>query len=184
MLSKREQLMFFLAVAVLGLFVLNKIVLAPISNAINQTRQERDTLAADVEAMYDLIDRRPTMRRRWQEMQEEGLNENPSLVEQQVFQNLDQWSADNGVTLSSMTPSYNSVEVGFPSITFNVAGKGDLEGVCRLVHQLEQTSFPVCIQSLTLGSTNSQGQDMKINMKLNVPYIDPSIPLTEESLSL
>ena len=184
MLSKREQLMFYLALAILGLFVLNKIVLTPISNAMTQTRQERDTLAADVEAMYDLIDRRPTMRHRWQEMQEQGLNENPSIVEQQVFQHLEKWSAENGVSLTTMTPSRNVVEVGFPSITFNVAGKGDLAGVCRLVHQLEQTPFPVCIQSLTLGATNAQGQDMKINMKLNVPYIDPSIPLTEESLSL
>ncbi len=184
MLSKREQLMFYAALAILGLWVLNAFVLAPVSDAMNQTRQLRDALAADVEAMFDLIDRRPAMRQRWQEMQNQGLSENPSVTEQVAFKYLQQWSDDAGVTLTTMTPSRNTVEVGMPSITFNVAGKGSLGGVCRLIDQLEQTPLPVRIQSLTLGSTNAMGEILTVQMKLNVPYLDPSIPLTEASMAL
>ena len=184
MLSKREQLMFYAALAILGLWVLNAFVLKPVSAALNQTQQKRDLLATDVEAMFDLIDRRPAMRQRWQEMQDQGLTENPSVTEQMVFQHLQQWSDELGVVLTTMTPNRNTVEVGMPSITFNVAGQGSLSGVCHLVYQLEQTSLPVRIQSLTLGSTNAEGASLKINMKLNVPYLDPSIPLTEESKTL
>lgn len=184
MLSKREQLMFYAALAILGLWVLNAFVLTPVSDAMNQTRQQRDSLATQVETMFDLIDRRPIMRQRWQEMQDQGLTENPSVTEQLVFQSLQQWSDDSGVALTTMTPSRNTVEVGLPSITFNVAGKGSLGGVCRLVHQLEQTPLPVRIESLTLGSTNAAGESLTVQMKLNVPYLDPEIPLTEASMAL
>ena len=183
MLSKREQLLFYAALAILGLWVLNLFVLTPITDVMNQTRQERDRLATEVATMYDLIDRRPMMRQRWQEMQDQGLTENPSVTEQMVFQHLQQWSDEYGVVLTTMTPSRNPVEVGMPSINFNVAGKGSLAGVCRLVYQLEETSLPVRMESLTLGSTNAAGESLTIQMKLNVPYLDLSIPLTEASMS-
>lgn len=184
MLSKREQLMFYAALAILGLWVLNVFVLSPVSQALNQTHQKREALAGKVEAMSDLINHRPMMQKHWQEIQDQGLTDNPSVTEQLVFQHLQQWSDKVGVVLTTMTPTRNAVEVGLPSITFNIAGQGSLPGVCRLVYQLEQATLPVRIQSLSLGSTNAQGASLKVNMRLNVPYLDSGIPLTVDANAL
>jgi len=53
-----------------------------------------------------LVQREQSVRSRWEQMSRNALTNNTSAAEQKVFQAIDLWAQDSGVTVSSITPQW------------------------------------------------------------------------------
>ena len=181
-LSKREQIIMGAAVGVLGLLVLDRFVVNPAMNRLEEVETRKAELAVAVGTMEDLLDRRPVLKQRWQEMLEAGLTDDPSVAEGCMYHALQAWSRQSRVSLTSVTPQRSVTDRTFGQIVFTVVARGDMESVARFLWAVEQTPMPVRIQSLRVGSTNTSGQALSLTAKFSFLYLSPASRSEEERI--
>jgi len=167
-LSKRESIIFWAALSVVALLVLDKIVITPALARLDDVSKRKGELELEVHEMSELMRQRKTMSERWRSMLDTGLTDSPSAAESQVFHSLEAWSSRCRIELTAIDPERATAVEGLQEVSFNIAGKGALESVGEFLWLLEQTDMPVKITSLTLGSTNASGREMTLTLKISV----------------
>lgn len=179
-LSKRERRIFWTTLVVMVLLVSDRFVINPGLEALDSVSEEKQRLDAEVSAMWDVLDpNRSTPRaRQWQEKIENGLLDDPSAAQSSMLHALEEWSEQSRVRLTSVTPTPQRStrdrglrDRGLRDIVFTIAGKGDMASIGEFVWLIEQTSKPVKITNLTLGSTNASGRDLTLSLKLSLLYL-------------
>lgn len=174
-LSKRERRIFWTTLVVMVLLVSDRFVINPGLEALDLVSAEKQRLDAEVSAMWDVLDpNRSTPRaRQWQEKIENGLLDDPSAAQSSMLHALEEWSEQSRVRLTSVTPTpqRSTRDRGLRDIVFTIAGKGDMASIGEFVWLIEQTSKPVKITNLTLGSTNASGRDLTLSLKLSLLYL-------------
>ena len=169
-LSKRERRAFWMAIGVLGLFISDSFVITPVFEALDSVRKEKMRLSVEVDSMRRVLKYRGTREKKWKEMIEQGLLDDPSAAQSSMSHAIEDWSDRSRVELTAITPASPSREGGLREIIFTIAGRGDMASIGEFVWLIEQTPMPVKIMSLTLGSTNSSGRDLTLNLKISMLY--------------
>lgn len=170
-LSKRERRIFWTTLVVMVLLVSDRFVINPGLEALDSVKEEERRLGVEVDAMGEVLELSTTQARQWQEMIENGLMDDPSAAQSSMLHALEEWSDQSRVRLTSVTPQRSTSDKGLRDIVFTIAGKGDMASIGEFVWLIEQTSMPVRINSLTLGSTNASGQDLTLALKLSLLYL-------------
>lgn len=172
-LSKRERRIFWTTLVVMVLLVSDRFVINPGLEALDSVSEEKQRLDAEVSAMWDVLDpNRSTPRaRQWQEKIENGLLDDPSAAQSSMLHALEEWSEQSRVRLTSVTPQRSTRDRGLRDTVFTIAGKGDMASIGEFVWLIEQTSKPVKITNLILGSINASGRDLTLSLKLSLLYL-------------
>ena len=175
-LSKRERMIFWITLVLMVMLVSDRFVINPGLEARDSVSEEKQRLRAEVSAMRRVLKGSTTRARQWQEMIENGLLDDPSAAQSSMLHALEEWSEQSRVRLTSVTPQRSTRDRelrdrGLRDIVFTIAGKGDMASIGEFVWLIEQTSKPVKITNLTLGSTNASGQDLTLSLKLSLLYL-------------
>jgi hypothetical protein len=105
-INKRQQVLAIAAAAIVGAFVLDKLVITPLTTSW----KERSTAIADLRKSIAqgkaTLDREQITRRRWNEMRKNTLPFAASVAEQEMLGAFDKWSRDSGVSVSSIKPQW------------------------------------------------------------------------------
>lgn len=177
-LSKRERRIFWTTLVVMVLLVSDRFVINPGLEALDSVSEEKQRLSDEVRAMRAVLNHGTTRARQWQEMIENGLMNDPSAAQSSMLHALEEWSEQSRVRLTSVTPTPQRStrdrglrDRGLRDIVFTIAGKGDMASIGEFVWLIEQTSKPVKITNLMLGSTNASGRDLTLSLKLSLLYL-------------
>jgi hypothetical protein len=167
-LSKRERIIFWATLSVVGLLALDRIVITPVLARVDDISQKKSDLELEVYEMEELLKQRRSMSDRWDSMLNTGLTDSPSAAESHVFHALEEWSSQCRIDLTAITPQRATAVGGLQEVSFTIAGKGTLETVSEFLWLMEEAEMPVRIMSLILGSTNASGQEMTLTLKISV----------------
>ena len=167
-LSKRERIIFWAALSVMALLLLDKIIITPALAQLDDVSKRKGELELEVHEMDELMLQRKTMSERWRSMLDTGLTDSPSAAESHVFHALEEWSSQCRIDLTSITPQRATAVEGLQEVSFTIAGKGTLETVSEFLWLMEEAEMPVKIMSLILGSTNASGREMTLTLKISV----------------
>lgn len=170
-LSKRERMIFWITLVLMVMLVADRFVINPGLEARDSVSEEKQRLRAEVSAMRRVLKGSTTRARQWQEMIENGLLDDPSAAQSSMLHALEEWSEQSRVRLTSVTPQRSTRDRGLRDIVFTIAGKGDMASIGEFVWLIEQTSKPVKITNLQLGSTNASGRDLNLTLKLSMLYL-------------
>ena len=170
-LSKRERMIFWITLVLMVMLVADRFVINPGLEARDSVSEEKQRLRAEVSAMRRVLKGSTTRARQWQEMIENGLLDDPSAAQSSMLHALEEWSEQSRVRLTSVTPQRSTRDRGLRDIVFTIAGKGDMASIGEFVWLIEQTSKPVKITNLQLGSTNASGRDLTLSLKLSMLYL-------------
>ena len=173
-LSKREKLILYGAMAAVVLLGGWKFLFEPVSKRMEKTHQLKISLEQEVNTMNDLLDRRKEIQARWQTHMDNGLGSDPAATESAMWHKLTQWCTDSNFDLPNITPQRMPNDSAFQEVIFTVSGKGTLEGAARLIWAIEQSEMPVRISSLQLSSPDPSGREIALSMRLSVIYMDQS----------
>ena len=91
MLSKRERIMAIMAVAVVGLLVLNKFLIGPVTGKLQEIETRKKQLLVELDEAQNLFRKRRVLERQWKNVLSEGLR-NEVEAESKVGRALDEWS--------------------------------------------------------------------------------------------
>ena len=167
-LSKREYIIMWGALAATVLLILNWIIIDPAIQKMDDISKQKAALTLKVNKMNDLLRQKKNMQKHWQNMLDTGLTQSPSAAESNIFHALEDWSNQCQVQLTAITPQRRPAEKGMQEVLFTVAGKGTLQTVSEFLWLIEQAQMPVKINNVTIGSTNSSGKNITLTLKLSV----------------
>jgi Tfp pilus assembly protein PilO len=156
-------------ILVLGALALNAIVINPLSTRRVQTTNAKLELEAQVAEAQNLFQRRQMLERKWKPLLSEWTRSGAD-AESRVAREMNDWSRQTGLTLTSVKPERSTTDKGMNEITFVVAGRGGLEAVASFLYKVETSELPVKVTDMQLGSTSESGDNMSLQLRLSAVY--------------
>ena len=166
MLSKRERIIAIIAIAAVGFLVLNKFLIGPVADKLQQLETQKQQLQVELSEAQNLFQRRRMLEKNWRAMLADGLR-NEVEAESRIARAIDGWSRESSLTLSSVKPDRATADKGLTEITFVVAGTGTLEAVAQFLWRVETTPLPIKVKDMQLGSSNESGQSMSVQLRVS-----------------
>lgn len=157
-LSKRERYIAIGVGTVVVLLMLDLIVVSPYLTRRAEIAKEMDDTTADIHKADILFLQQKRLRKLWNEMNANGLNNTPSDAESQLQLALDEWSQECGVNVSSLKYERSAAEGKFLRISFHLTGTGPLSTMANLLWRLETTSMPLRVNEIQI-TPRKEGQD-------------------------
>jgi hypothetical protein len=125
-----------------------------------------------------LIDRERITRETWNGMRRNSLPANASQSEKTLFESLDRWSQDSGITVSSIKPQWKrGASDDYSQLECRVDAAGDLGSLAKFIYSVEQSPTALRIESLELTARDTEGKQLALGLTISGLRL---APLTEE----
>jgi Tfp pilus assembly protein PilO len=157
-IKDRQQLLTIGAVAIVALFLADRLILTPLGNAWSERSKRIEALKKKVADGKQLISRENPLRERWEQMQTNTFPQNQSLAEQNLLRGFDRWAKDSGITLTSLSQQWKYDAEDYRTLQCRVEGVGNLKAVSRFLYEMEKSPSAVRVDNLEVTSHDNEGQ--------------------------
>jgi hypothetical protein len=170
-LSKRERYIAITTVVVLLILILDSYIITPFIDQMGKTATEKQNLQTEMDRASTLFKRRALMDQQWQEMINGGLQNDVSRAESQTLHAMDGWARECELAVSSVKPGRGQGTGHLKEVLFQITGDGSMKSICGFLWQIENTSFPIKIKEVQIGSNDENGKSMSLQLEISVLYI-------------
>ena len=172
-IKNRQQLLLILAATVVGVFIADRIVFTPLTNAW-KARSERITdLRNRVTKGESLLKLGQDYRARWSQMRTNTLPNTPSLAEQQLLKAVNGWAQESRITLTSESPQPKRDADDYLTLQCRVEATGSLDAVARFLYAIEHDPLAVRIDTVELSTRDTTGQQLNLGLQLSGLVLNP-----------
>ena len=160
----------------LGLVFLDFVVLEP---AISSWSAQSDRIAAlqkKVDRGQNLLDREDRIRNVWAAMLRANLPADDSAAEAAAFTDMNRWKADSGISLTSLTPSWQAHEdEGYDAFECRAAGTGDQVSIGHFLFDLGTDNLPCNLEECEISTRDAHGQQLTMTARFSFARVSPDI---------
>ncbi len=172
MQNKRREILLKIGVgAVVGLFLLDRMVLEP---AIAGWKAQSTRLAAlrqKVQRGRQLLDREKMLRSRWDEMLRANLQDDVSSAENDVFKSLGRWTRESRVVFTSLTPQWRNHDEGYDTFECRATATGDQASLGRLIYEIETDPLPARVEECEVSTRDALGKQLSLSLRFSFVHI-------------
>jgi Tfp pilus assembly protein PilO len=172
-IENRQQMLAIGAIAVVGIFVLDKILISPLTHLWSTRADAIRKLQADVTSGKALLKRERDYRVTWDQMRTNTLPNDPSLAEQNVLQAFDRWSRETGISVTSLSPQWKHDADQYMTLECRVDATGNLPTVARFIHDIEKDPMAFKIESLEITTKDNDGQQLALGLQVSALVLTP-----------
>jgi hypothetical protein len=158
--EQRQTFLKIGAAAAVGLFLLNLVVIAPLTVKWKEQSERIAALRKKVQSGRQLVARDSAIRTRWAEMVRANLPEEVSAAENDAFKAIARWARDSQISFSSLTPVWQTHEEGYKTFECRVAANGDQASISRFLYELEIDPMPVSLVECDLSTRDPHGSQL------------------------
>jgi hypothetical protein len=163
--DKRQQLLIVLAVAIVGLFALDKLVFTPLAASWKARSDEIAKLRKDITAGKVVIQRESFTRKRWNEMRKNTLPINASQAEQEMLRAFDKWSQDSRISVSSIRPQWKrGTTPDYSLLECRLDAAGSLSALTKFMHLLELSPMALKVETIELTTRDNNGTQIAMGL--------------------
>jgi hypothetical protein len=166
-IKNRQHLLVIGAIAAVALFAGDRLVLTPLTRAWGARVKHIAQLRQQITEGKMLLDREENLRSRWEQMSQNALPKNTSAAEQQVFQAIDVWAQNSGVTISAITPQWKHDSDDYMTFECRVDAAGDLGKLNRFLYSVERDPMALKLELVELGARDKEGQQLALGLQLS-----------------
>jgi Tfp pilus assembly protein PilO len=166
-IKDRKQLLTIAAVAVVAIFLADRLVLTPLGNAWTDRNKRIDALSKKVADGKQLVSRERAVRHRWEQMRTNTFPQNQSQAEQQLLRGFDQWAKDSGITLTSLSQQWKYDAEDFRTLQCRVEGAGNLKAISRFLYEMEKSPTALKLDNLEITAHDNEGQQLTVSMQVS-----------------
>ena len=166
-IKNRQPLLIIAAIAAIGLFAGDRLVLSPLLKGWSGRATRIAELRKQIARGSMLLRREQSIRGRWQEMSGNTLPANTSAAEQQVFKAIDLWAQNSGVAISAITPQWKHDSDDYKTFECRVDAAGDLGKLSRFLHSVERDPMALKLELVELGARDKEGQQLSLGLQLS-----------------
>lgn len=164
----RETWLKIIVGAVVGLFLLDRMVLSPAIAGWKKQSVRLAELRQKVERGRQLVEREKSIRARWNEMQRTDLNDESSTAENDVFKALNRWARESRINFTSLTPQWRAHEDdGYDTFECRATATGDQVALGRLVYEIETDPLPAHVEDCEIAARDTKGGQLTMALRFS-----------------
>jgi hypothetical protein len=171
--KQRETILKIAVGAVVGLFLLDRVVLGPATAAWKTQGERLADLRTKVQRGRQLLDREKSLRGRWEEMLRTDLPDDASEAENDVLKALNRWTRDSRVGFTSLTQSPpRNHEGGYDTNEWRATAVGDQASLGRLIYEIETDPLAARVEECELTTRDPQGKQLGMTLRFSFVRIN------------
>lgn len=164
-LPPRQKLLVIGAGAMVALFVLNSILIEPLTKTYQAHAAEIAKLKNDVARGRNAIARAKTTEKTWDDMKAQALPRDPAQAEQDVISAFDRWGRANNIELSSIRPQWKrGAKDTYSLLECRVDASGTIPTLSRFIYEVEHSPLALRIDSVEMTSRDDYGQKLTLGL--------------------
>ncbi len=173
MQSRRREFILKIAVgAVVGLFLLDRVVITPAFAGWKAQSERLTALRQKVQRGKQLLERERTLRARWGEMQGANLPADRSDAESDVSKAIGRWNRDSKVNFASLTQQWREhPDEGYDAFECRATANGDLASLGRLLYEIETDALPARIEECEIMTRDALGKQLSLSLRFSFVHI-------------
>ena len=166
-IKNRQQLLIIAAIAVVGLFVADKIIITPLTQFWKDRSKTIADLREKVARGDNLKSRESALRATWERMRTNTLPTDESFAEEQVLKALRKWERDSRVTITSISPQAKHDAEEYSTIQCRVEASGTIDNMNRFLYDLEKDPMALKLELVELSSHDTEGQQLLLGLQVS-----------------
>jgi len=163
--KNRQHLLLLCTVVVVGLFLGDKVVRAPLWNAWKDRSARLVDLKTKVHNGEQLLERGESLESRWTNMRTNALPVQSTSAESLVLGAFDRWSKSSGVSVTSLRPQWKRGEKSYMLLECRAEISGTLREVSRFLYELEHDPIGIKVDSATLATRDTDGAQITLTLQ-------------------
>jgi hypothetical protein len=175
-MTRRERLILICTGAACALFVGDRYALSPYVEASRKADEDLKAVTVQKETADMTFDRRKKLDREWRSMLNGGLKSDAGDAEQQLYESVQDWAREAGVSVSNTDPQRVARNDRTQIVRLRVTGTGTTAAFARLLYKLEKSTLPVRVDEFTLSSRNQGNDDLSVSMWVSTIWVRPPSP--------
>jgi hypothetical protein len=172
-LKNRQQLLVILAAVAIGLFLMDRVVLATLTNTWKRRAARIAELREKCDHGRSLLRREAGLRSRWDYMRTNTLSSDRSAAEQQLLRGFDRWSSLSRVSILSITPQWKQDSEDFRTLECRVEASGSLDTLSRFLFEIEKDPLALKLQAVELSSRDNEGRQLALGVQVSGLVLTP-----------
>lgn len=165
--KNRQQLLGVIAIAVVAVWVADRIVLRWLMSAWDARSAEIAKLKRTVDAGDTLLLRERYIREDWLRQQTNLLAAEASEAESQVMKAFDRWSLESRVGVRGVKPQRKQTADDRPLLECRVDAFGNLSALTRFLYLVEQDPMALKIEALDLTARDDNGEQLTLGLQVS-----------------
>lgn len=172
-LNKRQQIMAVIAIALVALYVADKLVFTPLTNSWKARSSRIAELKEQVRDGTETLKRDTALRQQWDRMRTNTLASAKPEAESQMLKAFERWSQEGGVSVSSIRPQWKEAEEDYKTLECRADVGGSLSAIARFLYQVERDPLGVKVDSLELTTRNTEGSQLALVIQVSGLLLNP-----------
>ena len=162
--QNRQKVLLIATAAAVALYVLDAVVIVPLTKTWQTHAAEIVKLKKDVARGRSLIERGPQTQRKWTEMQAGALPKDAAQAEQDLISAFDRWGRDNRIELGSIKPQWKRGTDRYSTLECRVDATGTLATLSRFLYELEKSPIALRVDSVELTARDEGGNKLTLGL--------------------
>ena len=172
--SKRERMIGIITVIVLAVLVLDQFVFEKLLQQKHDLEDQQAVKAEELHKKNQDIHTSVVDRPIWDQMRRDGLLNDASRTETQIYNNLNAWAREAGLNPPpALKSDRTEKEKDFNKLTLRATGNGGMAQISRYLWHIQTANIPVKITELTISSRKEGTDDLSLTMSVATAYLAP-----------
>jgi len=164
-LPNRQRLLVIGAAAVVALYILDSVLITPLTKLWQEHSVEIAELQKSVFNGRDTLARAQQTQRIWAEMQANALPKDTAQAQQEVLAAFDKWRIANNLEFSSQRPQWKGRPADrYSLMEYRVDATGTMPTVSRFLYDLERSPLALRVDSVEITSRDDFGQKLTLGL--------------------
>jgi Tfp pilus assembly protein PilO len=172
-LNKRQQLLAVLAIALVALYVADKLVFTPLTNNWKNRSSRIAELQRQVRDGTETLKRETALRQQWDRMRTNTLASAKPEAESQMLKAFERWSQAGRVSVSSIRPQWKEAEEDYKALECRADVGGSLSAIAHFLYLIERDPLGVKVDSLELTARNNEGSQLALVIQVSGLLLNP-----------
>jgi hypothetical protein len=165
--KNRQHLLIMAAIAVVALFLGERLVFTPVVNGWKARSARLEELKRKVGAGEVLLTRSESLRSRWSMMRTNALASGASEAERQLSGAFERWSQVSGVSVTSYRPQWKRAGDDFMTLECRADIGGSLAEVTRFLFEIENDPMGVKVDSASMVTRDTDGAQITLGLQVS-----------------
>ena len=178
-LNKRERSTAILAGAAFAFLLLYFMVWTPYDAALKAAEDGLTAAQGKLTDYNNLVALQPSLNKKWDEMQDEGLEADESQAEGQLRIAITKWSDENQIQLQTTQPPHATQRGKFMEISmsvgFDVSGQRGMYDIAHLFWAIESAPIPIRVNDMQVKAIRDGYDNLSITLSVSALCLPPDV---------
>jgi Tfp pilus assembly protein PilO len=167
LIKNRQKALVFAAIAVVGLFAADKLLITPLTSGWKSRSAQIVKLRQQINDGNQVLVREQSIRSRWTQMRTNALPNNNSVAEEQVLKAIDRWSQSSRLSINAIAPQWKRESDDYSTLECRVDATGTLETIKNFLFDIEKDPLGLRLDAVEVTARDKEGRQLALGVQIS-----------------